>query len=95
MTASAPLPIAGKPRVEWLLGEPALAWAAHAEHRRQWLSLYDACPWATAFQHPSYLDVWFRHYGQQWTPLLLLARDANGAATAIMPTMMIWDSRLR
>lgn len=85
MTAFAPLPLAGKPQVDWLLGLPALAWAARPEHRREWLALYDACPWATAFQHPSYFDVWCRHYGQQWTPLLLVARDANGAATAIMP----------
>lgn len=85
MTAPAPVGRAGKPEVEWLLGKPALDWTASAEHRRQWLALYDACPWANAFQHPSYFDVWCRHYGQQWTPLLLIARNALGTPTAIMP----------
>lgn len=85
MTASAPLPNVGMPSVDWLLGQQALAWASHPEHRCEWLALYEACPWATAFQHPSYFDVWCRHYGQQWTPLLLIARDADGNAAAIMP----------
>lgn len=68
-------------RFSLALDEEALAWA----DGRAWHEVYEACPWATAFQSPSFFKVWTRHYRATWRPLLVVAHRADGSVAGLMP----------
>jgi hypothetical protein len=49
-----------------------------------WQSLYDACNWATVYQNPQYVNIWYKLYSKKCTPLLILEhRDEN--ITGVFP----------
>lgn len=68
-----------------LVGKPAIAWMQSTEHAADWDRLYRSCPWGTAFQTPGFAKLWFRHYGDLWTPVLVLGCDRTDRLIAIMP----------
>ena len=70
--------------VRLLVGDECRAWARSAENRSQWAALYETCPWGTAFQTPSFFNVWFDHYGGQWIPVLAVAQS-EGRLIGLMP----------
>jgi len=63
------------------LDAEALAWTAS----EAWRSVFEACPWATAFQSPAFFKVWARHYGSEWRPLLVVGRRPDGSVAGMMP----------
>lgn len=42
-----------------------------------WNRLYYACPWATVFQHPSFVATWYRLYEKEYLPILVKAEYAG------------------
>lgn len=68
-----------------LVGDDVIAWMQKSEDIAAWDALYRVCPWGTAFQTSGFSKLWYRHYGDQWTPVLALGHDATGALAAIMP----------
>jgi len=78
-------------QIEVLQGALASDWAACASSRRQWDTLFEECPWATAFQSQAFFAVWSRHYSQAWSPLLLVARRSDRIVAGIMPLAVRGD----
>ncbi len=50
-----------------LLCEPSL--------EQQWRDLYQACPWATAYQSPDFVKIWYDTYSDQFVPVILTMFD--------------------
>lgn len=55
-----------------LVGDEALRTLADDAFRASYARLYERCPWATAFQHLDFLDVWYAVYRQSHAPILAL-----------------------
>lgn len=72
-----------------LAGEAAAAWVRDPINRDRWSRLVKRCPWATVFLGPGFFDVWTRHYGARWTPLIAWRARADGELAALMPLAML------
>ncbi len=56
----------------------------------EWLALWRRSPEATPFQSPMWLLPWWRAYGSDELSTLV-ARDASGALTAVLPLYIVRD----
>jgi hypothetical protein len=72
-------------KISVLTGDAAKAWAKEEKNRAAWRALYEACDWGTTFQSIDFFDVWFRHYGTPWQPVLAIGLDSHDRLTALMP----------
>ncbi|OQP57725.1 hypothetical protein A3860_08830 [Niastella vici] len=52
-----------------------------------WNRLNNACPWATVFQHPSFVATWYRVYENDWLPVLIKGEQA-GKLTGLLTLAM-------
>ncbi|MCS3802202.1 GNAT family N-acetyltransferase [Niastella sp. OAS944] len=83
----------GKGTTELLMGPPVLKLLEDAAFIQEWKNLYNACPWATVFQSPSFVATWYQVYRSylpiliktetdgKLTGLLTLAKDKKGLIT--------------
>ena len=55
------------------------------EFRAEWEQLWQRCPWATPFQTPGFVSAWQHIYRERFVPLLVVARDAEGHLTGLIP----------
>ncbi len=69
-------------------GTHAVSWSRDLSNRLKWDRLWAECPWSTAFQSHSFFDIWTRHYGDTWSPLLVLAYRPDGSLAGLMPLAM-------
>jgi hypothetical protein len=46
--------------VEIITGSHAGALLDEPPFRRQWQELYDNCAWSTVYQHPAFVETWYR-----------------------------------
>ena len=52
----------------------------------QWQRLYETeCPWATVFQSPAYVSLWYECYAAKFRPVFLRAWDENNALAGVLP----------
>ncbi|HEX8983933.1 MAG TPA: GNAT family N-acetyltransferase [Bryobacteraceae bacterium] len=65
-------------------GRPVLQALADPAFRRQWDSLYAACPWATVFQTRAFTEIWYSVYGPAFEPLIVYARDSAGDLSGLL-----------
>lgn len=61
-----------------LTGSEAMQAAETPAFQASWLALYRRCPWATACQHPDFVLPWYRLYGEQYLPVVVLSRSPAG-----------------
>jgi CelD/BcsL family acetyltransferase involved in cellulose biosynthesis len=49
------------------------AWALISDQSflRRWQELYDVCIWATSFQSPRFVSIWFGNYKSQFSPVII------------------------
>ena len=52
--------------------------------RTEWLSLYERCPWATAFQHYDFVAAWFGAYGSMFQPIIISGRNRAKQLTGLL-----------
>lgn len=57
-----------------------------AEATDEWCRLLDHSPFKTAFQHPAWHEVWWKHFGEGRSPLLLGVHE-GGRLVALAPLM--------
>lgn len=55
-------------------GGKAFEILANASFRKQWLNLHAQCEYATIFQHPSYVETWYKTYRNICQPVLVISR---------------------
>lgn len=65
-------------------GSQALAHLHSEDFLLQWGLLYDACPWATAFQHPDFVTPWYELYQDRFVPVLVLAEAADHSLAGLL-----------
>jgi len=70
--------------IQLLVSDAALRWLAVAENRQAWRKLAEDCPWSTVFQTPEFFEIWHRHYGSLWSPVLVVGYRGPTLA-AVMP----------
>src|SRR5215471_10545823 len=68
----------GRDLVELIHGQHAHTPLRDPHFLRQWRILHRACPYATAFQEPTFVCAWFETYDLQWQPVIVQARHATG-----------------
>jgi RimJ/RimL family protein N-acetyltransferase len=56
-----------------------------AEFTRQWMNLYENCPWATVFQDVQYLSIWNRHYKNVCELFFIYETDENENLIGLFP----------
>jgi CelD/BcsL family acetyltransferase involved in cellulose biosynthesis len=61
-----------------LRGREARDRITDAVFQAQWTGLYEACPWATAFQSPSFVTTWHEAYKDQYAPLAVCEFSPTG-----------------
>jgi CelD/BcsL family acetyltransferase involved in cellulose biosynthesis len=71
--------------LELLQGKPVANWLSDSSNAESWDRLYRTCPWSTAFLSRGFFELWTKHYGQDWNPVLVLAKDSEGILRALMP----------
>lgn len=54
------------------IGSQALMLVRSEEFQSKWKSLYDGCPWVTAFQHPDFVTPWYELYYEKFLPVIVL-----------------------
>ncbi len=59
----------------------------------QWNALMQQCPWATAFQGPGFARTWYGVYRQQFDPVLVIGRDAEGKLAGMLALAASPDRR--
>lgn len=70
-------------KIEVLRGAPAISLFADEEFCREWVALYCACRWATAWQSLDFNQVWFATYSSDFEPLILIERDGRGSLSGL------------
>jgi CelD/BcsL family acetyltransferase involved in cellulose biosynthesis len=65
-------------------GKQALSLVSSEEFRAQWMSLYDACPWATGFQHPDFVLPWYELYQDRFLPVVVVRQAENGSLSGLL-----------
>ncbi|MGB1109169.1 MAG: hypothetical protein ACPG4N_02370, partial [Gammaproteobacteria bacterium] len=78
-------------KVTVYIGTEAEAWLSSPANLAQWAELAGTGFASTPFIEPGFVRTWYRHYGGQWSPLLLLAEDASGRLNGFAPLAMRGD----
>lgn len=67
-----------------LTGDEAVALAESAVFRARWLALYADCPWATACQHPDFVQPWYSLYRERFLPVVVLEEADTGELLGLL-----------
>lgn len=68
-----------------LTGREALNCVNSKEFQSRWQSLYDGCPWATACQHPDFVEAWYAHYYESFLPVMIFGEGSDGSLAGLLP----------
>ena len=71
------LHIARKRESERLLHDP--------QFRRQWIELYENCPWGTVFQDVDYLSIWYRNFKERVELIFIYESDQAENIIGLFP----------
>ncbi|MCX6967189.1 MAG: GNAT family N-acetyltransferase [Verrucomicrobia bacterium] len=64
------------------------------ELEAEWTALWQRCPHATPFQHPTWLNTWWRHFGDNKRLLMVTLRE-SGVLVGVAPLCILRDSEGR
>lgn len=70
--------------IEILRGSSALSRLEDKDFGEQWVSLYNACGWATAWQSLDFNQIWFATYFSDFDPLIVTERDRSGSVSGLL-----------
>ncbi|HEV2499378.1 MAG TPA: GNAT family N-acetyltransferase [Terriglobia bacterium] len=65
-------------------GEEAVALLQDTGFRRQWTSLYEACPYGTCFQDVPFATTWYQVYASQLEPIIVTGATNAGALDGLL-----------
>lgn len=65
-------------------GSAALDYIDSDEFLLKWKALHDACPWATACQHPDFVIPWYKLYQARFVPVVVLAQGHDDSLTGLL-----------
>ena len=71
--------------LEVLTNQDASSWLSSQNNFQSWTALYRRCPWRTPTLTPDFFKLWFRHYGAEWRPILILGKGTKGDIRALLP----------
>lgn len=78
-------------KIELVRGEESRRLLQNEAFLAEWRRLLAACPWGTTFQSPDFVRVWYRVYGQHFTPLLVLQRGDSGELQGLFTLALSTD----
>lgn len=70
--------------VKMLIGSEALACANSPEFQSKWTTLYDGCPWATAYQHPDFVTAWYTMYHADFVPVIIFEESQRHTLAGLL-----------
>ncbi|MDN4036067.1 GNAT family N-acetyltransferase [Massilia sp. YIM B02443] len=70
--------------VTLLTGADALERIGTDAFQSRWRTLYAACPWVTACQHPDFVLTWYRCYRARYLPVVVFDEDDGGALSGLL-----------
>jgi CelD/BcsL family acetyltransferase involved in cellulose biosynthesis len=70
--------------VQLLTGSEAIHCVNSLDFQSRWLKLYEACSWATAFQHPDFITAWYEIYSSNFLPVIVFAETDHGSLSGIL-----------
>lgn len=65
-------------------GREAQEMVRDAGFQSQWTQLYEACPWATAFQSFGFIAAWHEAYKDRYSPLVIYESSATGELVGLI-----------
>jgi CelD/BcsL family acetyltransferase involved in cellulose biosynthesis len=68
-----------------LTGREALNCVNSKEFQSRWKSLHGSCPWATACQHPDFVEPWYALYYEHFLPVMIFAEGNDGSLAGLLP----------
>ena len=71
-------------RVDVLTGNVVVQLLSDDSFMAEWGRLYEECPWATVFQHSTFVKSWYISYSRQHIPILVISRY-KGRLTGLLP----------
>jgi CelD/BcsL family acetyltransferase involved in cellulose biosynthesis len=70
--------------VELLAGKEVLSLLDDKAFLAAWDKLYEACPWATAFQSRAYVLSWYKIYNRYYEPIIVKCGPKEGTLTGLI-----------
>lgn len=70
---------------ECLFADEALSWMDAPGNQAAWQELYQGCAWRFPTLSPTFYRLWLKHYGEEWDPLLVVAKDPAGRLAGLFP----------
>lgn len=67
-----------------LTGSEALDCVYSKEFQSRWKALHDCCPWATACQHPDFVEPWYELYYTRFMPVVVVGESADGTLAGLL-----------
>jgi CelD/BcsL family acetyltransferase involved in cellulose biosynthesis/RimJ/RimL family protein N-acetyltransferase len=70
-------------------GTQAFALLKEERFRRHWATLYECCPWATAFQSYEFVSRWYQIYHEYFDPVILEKKSGDGRELQALLTLAV------
>ena len=67
-----------------LTGREALQCVKSKEFQSRWKTLHRGCPWATACQHPDFVEPWYELYYSTFLPVVLFGEGEDGTLAGLL-----------
>lgn len=74
----------GRAKLEVLVGEEVNDLLQEDDFRQEWETLYEACPWGTAFQSYTYVATWYEVYKDTYKPILIVSYNREGRLAGVL-----------
>lgn len=67
-----------------LTGREALNCVNSKEFQSRWKTLHACCPWATACQHPDFVEPWYELYYASFLPVVVVGEGEGGTLAGLL-----------
>jgi CelD/BcsL family acetyltransferase involved in cellulose biosynthesis/RimJ/RimL family protein N-acetyltransferase len=79
-------------RIELATGRQGTRLLRDVSFADRWQSLYEQCPWATAFQSPAFVQTWFDVYADRFAPVVLYGLGPGESLDGLLTLAVSSDS---
>lgn len=74
-------------------GQSIAGQLARSDFVQDWWNLHAACPWATVFQTPTFVNTWYEAYAERFAPVIVSQRDDSGRLRGLFTLAISHDGQ--